>query len=1351
MKLRNTLFLLYGFVLMLSTNLYASNDTSSIRVEDAISIKEGLAHNGVSTMIKDSRGYLWIGTYDGLNRYNGKDVTIYKNRVDSKIFQSNRIRAIIEDRLGRFWVGTDEGVTLFDYNNHDFRQLTEQGSVPICKIFISKDGSSILCVAESGSIFIYDMSGELLRCDELPRNCFINDAIYYQENIYVLASRNGLIYYDSAVGKCRYFDYHNDKGIRTVAKYNDNSLLVAYNNGMCQLDIKRESGRCEIINSSPLKYDGLQISSLNIDANGALWICSDINGLYVAQGTNSGFSPKLTTIIDGIRISSTFFEEGITWVSTLDDGVIRLSTQKSKFENFTSEEILLPQIKVLDDDRIIISNTSKLTVYNTKTNREESLPFNISASLQSQYNIVAKDNKNNLWIISKAKDNSTELYRVDGSKAIKIDSYKLTNLTHGKIYSTSPIETTFDGDGNLWIAYVNNVVRVSFKSENEIYKIESIWDNQSINDIGEISRPRVLYYDAQTDLLWLGTNKRGLFRLDLKSSKGNPLPTIKIDNYRHEEGEESSLSANFVSSIMRTKSGVLWVGTEQGGLCRVTESGDDLSFETLSEKNGLSNNVVKSIQEDSAGNLWIGTNIGLNNYNVSSDNFIIYRSEEGLPFEDFWYTSTSLIGEELIFTGTHNILTFEPDAFYSGDSQAKIYFDKLIINNQEISPNQAYDGRVVLNHRLLDGDVLNLRYNENVFSIAVDVLCDQHTQGHTLHYKLETVSDNWIKLADNNNIISFNGIEYGHHKLLVCTYNSRGERSKISTLNIVIPPPVWKSTFAYIMYVVFFIIVVFATVYGIMLFQSLSHKLEIHQLEQSVHKDKLRYFSNISHELKTPLSLILAPVALLSDRFKLDSEVISKLNIIKRQSKKLLELIDLTHGVEANDLKTLKTSRTLYSFDNMIRDLTLDFKFITEYDNKIFDVNKPDAPVAVNADRGMIEKIVNNLLSNALKHTVSGDKISLSYVAENDKLILKVADSGNGIDAEDLPHIFERFYQAKRSGGNNIGGTGIGLTFSKMLVELHDGVIEVESEIGVGTTFTITLPIVADEVVEQITSEVQENLLCGEIINDYDSNEIIIESEYSSSTIFLVDDNQELRSLLTEIIGRHFSVKSFANGLELIEQLDNEWPDLIVSDIMMPEIDGYEVCRRVKGDIKTSHIPVILLTACSTIDDHIKGVQVGADAYIAKPFYPKHLVTRIEALLHNRQQLRERFQVGIPLVYGKESNTSAKDNEFMHQLYELFNENLSNEEIDLEHIAHSLGQNRSMFFKKVKAITNTSPYELLKDYRIKKAAEMLQSGEYNVSEVCMLTGFKGRSHFSRVFKEKYNVAPSKYAPKSTQE
>ncbi len=1338
-------------LLLLTLLICVTNARGNITTRHRIDITKGLTHNGVTSLLKDSRGYLWIGTYDGLNQYNYNDITNYKNQVRPQLFQSNRIHSLTQDDTGRIWIGTERGVTIFDYEKYSFEQLVGSGngvSPLVNDIVITSDKA--ICIGSVQEILTYDMDGALLRSDTLPSDVHIKDVASAGEENYILASNKGLLLYDSSNGGVELIEDTLSRGVNAIVKCGKSEFILGLNSGIQYARVDINQSQLSIEPLSPVIYKDYNINTIAIDRKGGLWIGTENRGVLYRENYIDSNETELKCLFPEERVKDFVFDTDRVWVSTSDGGVVELSTVALPFKTMADNEIELPRIMPYNKDLILINSVKQFKLYNRKTGREEGLPFIVPQFVKNDYKTILRDNNDNLWIISSGEDMPV-LYRIEEDRTIEIKSDQLSIIKAGRKNEAYPIEAICDGDGNFWITYVDDIYRISFDPQGEISSVESIKENQAIKDLGKVSRTRTLFYDEQKNLMWIGTNYCGLFRVDLNVDKETRLCDMQIDNYRHSEEDLQSLSADFISSILRSKDGTLWVGTEQGGLCKVKEKGNNLSFETISEKDGLSNNVVKSIQVDKYGNLWIGTNIGLSMYNVKSGNFTTYGHNMGrLKDQDFWYSSFVFEDGEMVFSQPKKVLIFDPETLYNQSDTVNIRFAGLRMSNQKIHPNVSYDGEVIIEKELSDGDTLELKWYQNIFSIDIDDLSDCYLSNHEIYYQLTSISDEWLMLPANSHSVTFNGIEPGHYLLKVGGKDSEGKIAETIELNIIISPPFSRSVFAYILYLIVIGLVIFVVIRSILLYQTLKHELTIKELEKGANEDKLRYLSNISHELKTPLSLILAPVALLREKFSLDITVTSKLDLIRRQSKKLLELIDLTHGIEANDLKGLRISRTIFSFDAMINDLKADFEFITQYDNKTFIIEKlSNEAINVEADRGMLEKIISNLLSNAIKHTVRGDVIKLSYYVSSQKpnnITLSLSDTGYGIDSEDLPHIFDRFYQAKRSGANNIGGTGIGLTFSKMLVELHNGEISVESELNVGTTFTVTLPIMVDAVVED---PICDKSLEDMVIYASDNSEIVVEGEYSTSLIYLVEDNQELRALLCEIIGRHFNVRSFANGTELFKELDNEWPDLIISDIMMPnDMDGYELCRRIKGDMKTSHIPVILLTACATVDEKIKGLQVGADSYIPKPFYPKHLITRVETLLHNRQLLRERFQVGIPLVYGKEANNSSLDNEFMEKLYKLFDENLSNEEINMNHLARELGKNRSMFFKKVKAITNNSPAELLKEYRLKRGAELLQQGEHSVNDICYLIGFKDRSHFSRVFKDKYGMPPSKFVAKA---
>jgi signal transduction histidine kinase/DNA-binding response OmpR family regulator len=849
----------------------------------------------------------------------------------------------------------------------------------------------------------------------------------------------------------------------------------------------------------------------------------------------------------------------------------------------------------------------------------------------------------------------------------------------------------------------------------------------------------------------VGTNSDGLIRINVQNNQ--PLNNAVIDRFIHDKNNPQSITSNFVSAIVRLPGKDLWIGTERGGICKVLHSEGKPVFRAFTEKQGLSNNVVKNIIVENDTTLWITTNNGLNKFNTAVGKFTRFDKANGLPFEDFYYSSANLKNGDIMLTGLDGFCYFNPKNLPSGEMLPGLEFGQFKIFNKEIAVGDTLAGRVLLNKRLSDLTQVKLKYNENVFSIEVASLHFSTFSNHLVEYQLLPLNRQWVVMPHDQRFIYFSGLPPGDYTLRVRASNSFGNWTEPKVLQISIAPPFWKTIPAYIFYVLFIALIVYLVVFFILRYKTLQHNIQIEQLEKNTVKEvndaKLRLFSNISHEIKTPLTLIAGPVDLLSENFKGNTLVKNNLDIVKRQTKKLARLIDQVHDFQKADANLLKMEYEQFCFDIFINELFADFEFMAIIENKTLLVSGETARVFVSADKDKLEKIFNNLITNAFKHTDKGDTIKIEYSHDNRDLVVKVIDSGHGISKEDLPHIFERFFQSRENNTSYFGGSGIGLAFSKQLVEMHYGYLDAESELNKGTTIVVSLPVVQMDFVENQEGIEEELLLAEKKANVNDKIEkgeiasIQVDKDLLNASVFYAEDNSDLRKFVEGFLSGFFKVKSFSNGQECLDAIENEWPDIIISDLLMPVLNGFELCKRIKSDLKTSHIPVILLTASSAIDNQIQGLANGADAYITKPFNLEHLVKSVEATLRNRKQLRERFQIDIPLTL-ENAKENGNDHVFLEKLYQLMADNLDNHDLNLDDFAKVLYLNRTHFYQKVKALTNQTPFELLKLYRLKKAAEMLVQNKLNVNEVFLLTGFKSRTHFSKLFKDKYEVTPGKY-------
>lgn len=1361
------IFFFWGFI------LFARG--KEIEPMQIVSIDNGLGHNGVTSICEDSHGYLWFGTYDGLNRYDGYGVKVFKNTPSKKIFVSNRIRAVVEDKNGNLWLGTDEGIAIYQYTQERFKNLFSNSIAgknvngPVIRdILISSSTDKIISITEKEGILVFN-SDYTFEYQVFPPEEFLNHPIEFYEGVavdaynYLFTTNAGLLLFNLKTNRFTQYLPEEIGQNNAVVKLTEHEWLVTCLNRIVIVKYEKTNAGADL-RIVPVNTDNNRYRKAAADDFGKIWL--SVENIGIVQIDKAALLKKHEAKVvstyfreRGMYRTSRIFISKLTgcWVATFDKGVYRFNLSENPFLSYNNHinrglgdnASRIGHLNALDKDRLLISAQDEgLTVYNTFTHMTEELPDFLKRWNSPDISVPFIDSRKNIWL---RFNNKLGICRIlAGNHALENIQDNFDQLS--KIEALrSVVEDKYSGD--IWLLGVNNVFKVNINEIGEIIDVEEL-KNNSFFDNRDISLFRSIYADSENGYVWIGTSTDGLLRVN--TANIHALEDAAIDQYLHDPGNRFSVASNFISCIERFSNGELWLGTERGGICKVINSSDDnLEFINFSEDDGLSNNVVKAIISDRENNLWISTNIGLNRFDIHKNEIRIFKKNDGLPFEDFYYSTVTMDNGYLVFSGLDRLCYFNPQAVPQDEKLPKLDFRNFKLFNRLVMPGDTIKKRVLLTTRLANTNEIHLKYNENVFSLEVTSLHYSSPKNHYLRYKFAPVNNEWVVVTSDQYTITQSGLSPGEYELSVMASNSLNEWTAPKTLKIIISPPVWKTVPAYISYVLLFVLIVCSVIFYVLRLNRLKHELEIESLEtenvKAVNAAKLRFFSNISHEIKTPLTLISGPVEILATRYKGNTELAEKLQIVRRQSKKIWQLVDQVHDFQRSDASELKMNYSQFCFNSFINDLAGDFYFYADTERKEFKVDYPDESVFVSADQDKLEKILNNLLNNAFKYTRSGDHVTVTFHAHGNNLVIEVADSGRGIAADDLPHIFERFYQSQHKHSEYIGGAGIGLAFTKRLVEMHYGDIVAQSVLGKGTTIIVRLPIAVSKP-ESTETEVENKVLSTErdfdekkqVAEKLDVDKIQTDRKFAEATIFIAEDNTEMRSFIGCTLSHFFNVKSFRNGQDLVDVLTEEWPDLIVSDVLMPEMNGFELCKFVKSDIKTSHIPVVLLTACTTIDEQLKGFKFGADSYITKPFEIQHLIVRIENLLQNKQRLSERYRIDFPRTLEK-SNNSEKDMAFLERLYKLLEENLDNTDLDMDKLAKKLYLNRTHFYQKVKAITNETPYELLKMYRLKRAAELLVQKQLSVNEVYAMTGFKSRSNFSKLFKEKYGTTPGKYA------
>ncbi|WBU88532.1 hybrid sensor histidine kinase/response regulator transcription factor [Cellulophaga omnivescoria] len=1345
---------------------------NTLQYSQKLTITEGVAHNGVTSILEDSRGFLWFGTYEGLNMYNGYEFNVYKNTLEQNILTSNRVRSINEDTKGNIWVGTDHGISIYNYKKEKFnniytnKDLKKGNNGPVIrKILINKTHKKVFCATEGNGLLIFNEDYSFVNQFFIPgtandKSIIFYDAVVIDKNNYLFSTSKGMVLYNIVKSKFTKVLSNNIRFSNALLKYNNTSIVATLNSGVVIINFKKEE-KGYSFTASDKKLQNHQFNSISKDRLGLIWLGTLTNGIVRIK------NPSEFVNNENAITSTFYFNKGLMrvsaiaaatstgcWVATFNEGIYKFDVEENPFKSYNTEKndtygVLsnnTSSISKVDENRVYITaSRGGIGLYNTKTNKFEALPFNLPDDFKIKVAGCFVDSRKNIWL----QINKKGLYLVkNGEKQLK----KINVGDNTSNDFIRPRRIAEDKNGNIWIVFVDNVIKINLNKDGNLVKVESLFDNPFFTN-NKPALSRTVYVDPLYNYVWIGTDLDGLYRIN--NAKGD-LKDAQIKQYTHNIKDSLSLSSNFVTSIIRLPNDEFWIGTEGGGICNMVDSSTNTpKFIPYSEKQGLSNNVVKSFQFDKDNNLWISTNIGLNKFNTANKEFRSFNKSDGLPFEDFWYASNKLDNGYMLFSGLDGFCYFKPEQISNQEILPKLQFTNFKIFNKKILPGDTINNRVLLKKTINELSALKLKHNENVFSIEAASLHFSNTKNHNIKYRLLPINKEWIDVPSHQKTIYYNGLQPGKYKLEVMASNSLNEWTPTRTLKIEILPPYWKTIWAYLLYALAAVCFIFLVVRIILKIQALNHKVEIEKIEKKnvseINEAKLRFFANISHEIKTPLTLISRPLEVLTERFRHNEDVNEKLSLITRQSKKIQQLIEQVLDFRRADANLLKMNYSRFSFDAFVKDLIIDFNFLAENDSKKLVVEKEDCRITVAADKDKLEKIFNNLLNNAFKYTSSNDVITISYKSVDKDLIVTVKDTGRGIDSVDLEHIFERFYQSQKEDNAHISGSGIGLAFSKRLVEMHYGFIKADSEVGKGTEITVRLPIVKNNL--PTDKEVPEDLdlpkekevtINNKLIQENSPSKIVATGDFSDALIFYAEDNLEMRNFVSKLLSKFFKVKTFRNGKECLEAMEDEWPDIVISDVQMPEMNGLDLCLRIKSDLKTSHIPVILLTALSNIEDHLQGIRDGADAYIKKPFNVQRLITNTEALLTTRKQLRERYQIGIPLT--KENNKNNRnDNAFLEKLYSLIEENLDNQEFDLNSLAKELYLNRTHFYQKVKVLTNQTPFELLKIYRLKKAAELLSQKGLAVNEVYIMTGFKSRTHFTKVFKEKYNISPGKYA------
>ncbi|GGA87625.1 hybrid sensor histidine kinase/response regulator [Flavobacterium palustre] len=898
------------------------------------------------------------------------------------------------------------------------------------------------------------------------------------------------------------------------------------------------------------------------------------------------------------------------------------------------------------------------------------------------------------------------------------DKKKPGSITNPIIFSVME-----DSQGTLWVGTYSGLARYDRINDKFVYLSPSITGGVQI---------RVIMEDRKKNL-WIATEDKGLTKLIRRSDK---LGSFKSIRYVHIEGKDDSLISNRLYSLAEDNAGMIWIATNLG-LSRLNPK--DNTVKNFFIKDGLPDEIIMGLLFDGKESIWISHKKGLTRMNTKTFELQNFNVNDGLQSNEFnqnacFRDNTS---GEMFFGGQNGLNSFFPENIKINKYKPQVVFTRLNVMNQVVQPGIKVNDRVILEKSLLCTKEIILTWWDKTFSIEFAALHYANPEGNKYKYKLEGVDNEWTFTDASMRTASYSQLPSGTYTFKVYGSNSDGIWSDApASLRIKILPPWWLSWWALVIYTIIGgTIIVFIHKY-------IMSRIEISKNEE-IHQSKLQFFTGISHEFRTPLTLIIDPLEkILSE--KLDKETVNKYHsLMYRNAKQLLLLINQLldfRKLESGHLTLNKQQSDIVVF---VKTAAAAFESRAKDKGIHFSIKSSVSNLNTYFDAAKMNMVLNNLLSNAFKFTPKGGEVSVNIAVpdeENRMLVIKVHNTGEGISEEEQEKVFDIFYQSDNS---NIQqeGSGVGLALTKELVELHGGKIVLESKLGQGATFSVFLPISEEEEESKMEFSQQEfiigeeSLLANTVQTTDSSDELPL--------LLIVDDNADIRNYIALNFSNEYRIILATNGSEGLLQAIETIPDIVVSDVMMPDMNGLELCRKLKSDERTSHIPVILLTARQSDESKLEGYETGADAYVTKPFNSNVLKVQIRNLLEQRQRLRELFSKGSAIEI-KKIAINVTDEAFLNKVVQHIHENLEDEEFNINTLSELLNMSRSQFYRKIKALTNQSLLDFVTTIRMNKALEYLLSGEYNISETAYKVGYSMSSNFTRTFTRHFGVSPSKY-------
>ncbi|MFK7907419.1 MAG: two-component regulator propeller domain-containing protein [Chitinophagales bacterium] len=1365
------LFFLIGF---------AVSAQQKIPQYEFINTNDGFPKRGVTEITTDDRGFIWIGTLGaGLYKYDGISYTSFRyDFKDTTSINSNIVNVIFKDESNKLWIGTDGGLNIynralssFSTIAFDYKKDDNEKNIVIVAITEDAEGRIFLGSNYYGLFVIHPGTQVAVKApfagkekEQFPFD-ILNFATSASGMIYV-ATNQGLKQYDTEKQVLKDAAIHTESGETTLDMPLSSLMIDELNNlwiGSQRMGIYKTS--CLNAKQLSLKYlehfpiTQKRVLSLAKDKEGYILCGTENDGLFVLNQAGQTldtlrYDKNAPKGVKSNSIWEIFFDkENRLWLGYYDKGVDVFDPNYRKFNSISN---LVKNVNALNDASVTGLVADKnggiwfgmdgggLKYYNKNTQivtpfLDKNYPVEIHVAIQT----VFIDRSENVWAGS--WDEGIFLLTKGAKEFI---NFTIEN-TNGELSSNRILTFAEDSKGTIWFGTFGRGFH-SYDPQNQEFRNY---------DIPELKQYGIANYDIRKllidgeDQLWVGSTK-GLFKIGFNEQK-HPTQVVSFRDKWSDEFKEQ-ISFNSVLSLFKAQNGDLWIGTDGAGLLRYQIEKDSLSV--YNPKNGFAQETVSAIIEAAENQMWISGRSGISHINLENGHIKNYSEKDGLISNDFNNNAVLKDKKGGLYFGNvlGGINYFVPDSIPTNKSDIQVYLSNLKLFNKTVLPGEENSP---LSQSLEVTKSITLNYLQSVFTIEYTGVNFTRSEKNQFAYYLEGLEDDW-NYVGNQRSATYTSLKNGDYVFKVKAANNDGLwNEEPVTLQIKVLPPWWKSKAGYLLYLLISLVALYVF-YRMMRMRVLAkeeieNERQRREQEKELNKKKFQFFTNISHEFRTPLTLILNPLEdILNDHdYDLPDEVHSKHLIIHKNSKRLERLIN-----ELMDFRKLSFNKLKVRVRNT--EIVLFVNSVAEYfegeaiDMGIeFGVESAIDSQYVWIDSGLIEKVLFNLLSNAFKVTTAGGKITMHidvstqiFPAIDEKeakpaLSIAVSDTGPGLSSEHIQHIFERFYQVENLNKSYYGGTGIGLEVVNNFIKLHKGKIQVESKLGVGTQFMFYLPIgknyFPDAESSPWTSKMDERSVPTKVAE----GSVEDKSSAKTKTLLIVEDNAELSNYLQSELKKIYQIKTAADGLEGLQIAIEILPDVIITDIMMPKMDGFGLCKKIKSDIRTCHIPLLMLTAKNNADDQVLGIDSGADAFISKPFNMHLLKSTLNQLLTSRQIIFNKYFSDIS-ESKINKNTNALDKDFIQKILKLIYKRIGDTNLNVESLAAEVFLSRSQLYRKIKALTGLNVNAFIRKIRLEEAKKTLENGNINISEVCYAVGFSSPSYFSKCFREHFGQLPT---------